>query len=155
MTTRNEIQVANVQSNKSENMVWAVFAQGNEQEKIYCKSPYKAMRYAFFMKKQTGLYISDISLAMLSLAIQKQKEASMTAEQKEVKAHIDEVVDEFIEEHSVDNVLARADEAKRKRPRRSKKSEEAAPAVEAEPEAKPKAKRQRKSSKKQEEKVAA
>ena len=34
MTTRNEIQVANVQSNKSENMVWAVFAQGNEQEKI-------------------------------------------------------------------------------------------------------------------------
>ena len=33
MTTNNSILVANVPSNKSNNMVWAVFAQGNEQEK--------------------------------------------------------------------------------------------------------------------------
>ncbi len=31
MTTNNSILVANVPSNKSNNMVWAVYAQGNEQ----------------------------------------------------------------------------------------------------------------------------
>ena len=31
MTTNNSILVDNVRSNKSDNMVWAVYAQGNEQ----------------------------------------------------------------------------------------------------------------------------
>jgi len=52
MTTNNSILVANVRSNKSENMVWAVYAQGNEQATAYCKSPYKAMRMAFLLKKK-------------------------------------------------------------------------------------------------------
>ena len=144
--TTNSILVSSVRSNKSENNVWAVYVQGQEENKSYCKSPYKAMRYAFFLKKMTGCRIADNSLALLSLEIQKKKDAKLTPEQREAKARIDEAVEQFVEDHSVDNVLAKADEAKRKR--RSKKSE--ATAAEAEP-SKPKAKRQSKASKKQEE----
>ena len=130
MTTRNSIIVEFVHSNKSDNMVWAVFAQGNEQEKSYCKSPYKAMRMAFLLKKRTGLYISDICLSRLSLEIRKLKEAAMSPEQVAAKEHVDELVEEFIEEHSVDKVLAKADEeqakAKGRRKRSSKQSERVA-----------------------------
>ena len=150
MTTNNSILVSSVRSNKSQNNVWAVYVQGQEENKSYCKSPYKAMRYAFFLKKQTGCRIADNSLALLSLEIKLSKEAAMTPEQKEAKKHVDEVVEQIAEEHSVNNVLTKADEAKRKR--RSKKSE-AAPA-EAEP-AKTKAKRQRKPSTKKAKKEVA
>jgi hypothetical protein len=114
MATMNSILVSSVRSNKSENNVWAVYVQGQEEQKSYCKSPYKAMRFAFYLKKVTGCRIADNSLALLSLEIKRQKEASMTAEQKAAKEHIDEVVEQFVEEHSVDNVLAKADEAKAK-----------------------------------------
>ena len=114
MTTNNSILVDNVRSNKSDNMVWAVYAQGNEQQTCYCKSPYAAMKMVFLLKKQTGLYISDICLTRLSLEIRKLKEAALTPEQKEVKEKIDEAVEQFVEEHSVDNVLAKADEEKAK-----------------------------------------
>ena len=140
MTTNNSnnsILVANVRSNKSNNMVWAVYAQGKEQQTCYCKSPYAAMKMAFLLKKQTGLYISDICLARLSLEIRKLKEAAMSPEQVAAKEHVDELVEEFIEEHSVDNVLAKADEEKAKAKGKRKSS-------------KPKA-----SAKKQKEEVAA
>ena len=130
MTTNNSILVANVPSNKSNNMVWAVYAQGNEQATAYCKSPYKAMRMAFLLKKQTGYYISDICLARLSLEIKRLKEAALTPEQKEAKEHFDEAVEQFVEEHSVNNVLAKADEekakAKGKRKASTKKKEKVA-----------------------------
>ena len=137
MTTNNSILVTNVRSNKSDNMVWAVYAQGNEQQTCYCKSPYAAMKMAFLLKKQTGLYISDICLTRLSLEIRKLKEAAMSPEQVAAKEHVDELVEEFIEEHSVDNVLAKADEVKAKAKGKRKSS-------------KPKA-----SAKKQKEEVAA
>ena len=142
MTTRNSIIVEFVHSNKSDNMVWAVFAQGNEQEKSYCKSPYKAMRMAFLLKKRTGLFISDICLARLSLEIKKIKEAALTPEQKEGKARFDEAVEQFIEEHSVNNVLAKADEEQAKAKGRRKAAE-------------PKVKKPREASSKKTEKVAA
>ncbi len=110
----NSILVSSVRSNKSENNVWAVYVQGQEENKSYCKSPYKAMRFAFYLKKLTGCRIAENSLALLSLEIKRIKEASMTAEQKAIKEHVDEVVEEFIEEHSVDNVLAKNDESKTK-----------------------------------------
>jgi hypothetical protein len=72
------------------------------------------MKMAFLLKKQTGLYISDICLARLSLEIRKLKEAALTPEQKEAKEKFDEAVEQFVEEHSVDNVLAKADEEKAK-----------------------------------------
>ena len=95
MTTNNSILVSCVRSNKSDNMVWAVYAQGNEQQTCYCKSPYAAMKMAF---------------------------------QVAAKEHVDELVEEFVEEHSVDNVLAKADEekAKAKGKRKSSKSKASA-----------------------------
>ena len=67
-------------SNKSENNVWAVAITGEEQGQAYCKSPYKAMRFAFMLKKQTGFYIEDDSLHMLSAEIARQKAAAAAAE---------------------------------------------------------------------------
>ena len=70
-----------VKSNKSENNVWAVGITGEEQEQAYCKSAYKAMRFAFMLKKQTGFYIADDSLKSLSEEIARQKAANAAAEQ--------------------------------------------------------------------------
>ena len=67
------IIVTEVKSNKSENNVWMVAITGEEQGKAYCKSPYKAMRFAFLLKKQTGYSIEDASLKALSEEIAKQK----------------------------------------------------------------------------------
>ena len=68
-------------SNKSENNVWAVAITGEEQKQAYCKSTWKAMKFAFLLKKQTGFYIEDESLHMLSEEIARQKaEAAAKAE---------------------------------------------------------------------------
>ena len=75
------IIVSIVKSNKSENNVWAVGITGEEQEQAYCKSAWKAMKFAFLLKKQTGLYIEDDSLKMLSEEIARQKAAAAEAEQ--------------------------------------------------------------------------
>ena len=74
------IIVTVVKSNKSENNVWAVGITGEEQEQAYCKSPYKAMRFAFLLKKQTGFRIEDASLKSLSEEIARQKAAEAAAE---------------------------------------------------------------------------
>lgn len=74
------IIVSVVKSNKSENNVWAVGITGEEQEQAYCKSPYKAMRFAFMLKKQTGFRIEDASLKSLSEEIARQKAAEAAAE---------------------------------------------------------------------------
>ena len=74
------IIVTEVKSNKSENNVWMVAITGEEQGQAYCKSPYKAMRFAFLLKKQTGVRIEDGSLHMLSEEIARQK-AAAAAEQ--------------------------------------------------------------------------
>ena len=75
------IIVSVVKSNKSENNVWAVGITGEEQEQAYCKSAWKAMKFAFLLKKQTGFYIEDDSLKMLSEEIARQKVANAAAEQ--------------------------------------------------------------------------
>ena len=68
------------ESNKSENNVWAVAITGEEQKQAYCKSAWKAMKFAFMLKKQTGFYIDDDSLHMLSAEIARQKAAAAAAE---------------------------------------------------------------------------
>ena len=85
-------------SNKSENTVWAVAITGEKKPQAYCKSAYKAMRFAYLLKKRTSLNISENCLARLSQEIAGQKAAKA--------AEVKEVVEEFIESHSVDNVLA-------------------------------------------------
>ena len=119
MATTNSIFVSSVRSNKSENNVWAVYVQGQEENKSYCKSAYKAMRYAFYLKKLTGCRIADNSLAILAMEIKRIKEAALTAKQKAAKEHVDEAIEQFVEEHSVDNVLAK-DEKKPKKQRKSR-----------------------------------
>ena len=87
------IIVSVVKSNKSENNVWAVGITGEEQEQAYCKSAWKAMKFAFLLKKQTGLYIEDASLKALSEEIARQKadaaaaEAERAAEEDEYGIH--------------------------------------------------------------------
>ena len=75
-----EIIVSVVKSNKSDNNVWAVAISGDEQPSAHCKSAYKAMRFMFMLKKQTGVYISGECLSMLSQEI-----ARVKAEQAEAK----------------------------------------------------------------------
>ena len=121
METR-KIIVSVVKSNKSENNVWAVAITGDEQPSAHCKSAYKAMRFMFLLKKQTGLYIADESLAQLSQEIARTKAAQAEAG----KEKIAEVTQEFIETHSVDAVLATKPETKGKRKPRTKKIVETA-----------------------------
>ena len=82
----NVIIVSVEKSNKSENNVWAVAITGEEQKQAYCKSAYKAMRFAFLLKKQTGFYIEDDSLKMLSEEIARQKAANAAAEAEQPAA---------------------------------------------------------------------
>ena len=82
----NVIIVSVEKSNKSENNVWAVAITGEEQKQAYCKSAYKAMRFAFLLKKQTGFYIEDDSLRMLSEEIARQKAANAAAEAEQPAA---------------------------------------------------------------------
>jgi hypothetical protein len=73
------IIVTVVKSNKSENNVWAVAFTGEEECQAYCKSAYKAMRFAFMLKKQSGCRIDDESLKALSEEIAKLKAESAKA----------------------------------------------------------------------------
>ena len=74
------IIVTVVKSNKSENNVWMVAITGEEQGQAYCKSAYKAMRFAFMLKKQTGFRIEDASLKALSEEIAQLKAAAAEVE---------------------------------------------------------------------------
>ena len=127
------IIVSVVKSNKSENNVWAVAITGEEQKQAYCKSAYKAMRFAFLLKKQTGFYIKDDSLKMLSEEIARQKAAKAVAEAGQEK--LGEVVEEFIESHSVDAVLAEpvAEQPKKKARKPRTKKVQAEPVVDVAP----------------------
>lgn len=116
---KKEIYVSVVKSNNSDNKVWAVAITGEEQPKAHCKTAYKAMRYMFLLKKQTGFHISDNSLAKLSSDIARAKTANVESGSDKIA----EVTQEFIETHSVDNVLAQEPEKKKaKRKPRSKKN---------------------------------
>ena len=106
------IIVSAQKSNKSENTVWAVAITGEENPQAYCKSAYKAMRFAFMLKKQTGLNISDNCLSRLSQEIAEQKAAKA--------AEVQEKVEEFCESHSVDNVLALQPESQAEQPKPKK-----------------------------------
>ena len=110
------IIISIVKSNNSENNVWAVAITGEEKPEGFCKSAYKAMRFAFLLKKRTGVMIDDASLKKLSecIAEQKVKEAEAS------KDKLAEVAQEFVENHSVDAVL----EQEPKKARKSRKKSE-------------------------------
>ena len=67
------IIVNQVKSNRSEFMVWQVAITG-EPFAQYCKSPLKALRFAFMLKKSRGVKISMDAIAALQAEISRQKE---------------------------------------------------------------------------------
>ena len=85
---KREIIVSLVKSNNSDNNVWAVSITGDEQPSAHCKTAYKAMRFMFLLKKQTGLYIAAESLAQLSaeIAFRKAEQAAGVSEASELQA---------------------------------------------------------------------
>ena len=109
------IIISIVKSNNSENNVWAVAITGEEKPEGFCKSACKAMRFAFLLKKRTGVMIDDASLKSLSecIAEQKAKEAEAGHEK------LAEVAQEFIESHSVDAVLKQEPKKARKHRRKA------------------------------------
>ena len=110
--TTNVIIVSHVLSNRSNAMVWAVYVLGTEQYKNYCKSAYSAMKYAFMIKAQHGLQISDNCLTRLSHEIAMEKRAKA--------GKIQQIAEELAEKYSVNNVLQIADKAKKQPRKRSK-----------------------------------
>ena len=60
--------------------IWVVSISGDNTSRVYCKSPYKAMRYAFLLKKRTGLNISDNCLCRVSHEIARSKAPSTAPE---------------------------------------------------------------------------
>lgn len=101
----NTIVVNQAQSNKSENMVWVVSIEGQDDSRQYCKSARAAMKYMFLLKSRTGLYIAKEGLQMLSAEIAKQKNP-------EGVAKIQEAAEAIAEAHDVNRILAQPKEEK-------------------------------------------
>ena len=126
----NTIVVNQAQSNKSENMVWVVSIEGQDDSRQYCKSARAAMKYMFLLKSRTGLYIAKEGLQMLSAEIAKQKapanESSVNArisnaecsgaktivKNPEGVAKIQEAAEAIAEVHDVNRILAQPKEEK-------------------------------------------
>ena len=123
------IIISIVKSNNSENNVWAVAITGEEKPEGFCKSAYKAMRFAFLLKKRTGVMIDDASLKSLSECIAEQKAKEAEAGQDKLA----EVAQEFIESHSVDAVLEQEPKKARK-PRKKAEPKVVAMQPEVQPE---------------------
>lgn len=79
--------------------IWVVSINGHEDGRLFCKSAYSAMRYMFLLKRRTGCMISENCLQRLSFEIARKR--------KECLEKLEAVKEKFIEEHSVDNILAK------------------------------------------------
>lgn len=101
----NTIVVNQAQSNKSENMVWVVSIEGQDDSRQFCKSARAAMKYMFLLKSRTGLYISKQGLQMLSAEIARQKNPGAVAK---IQEHVEAIADA----HDVNRILAQPKEEK-------------------------------------------
>lgn len=101
----NTIVVNQAQSNKSENMVWVVSIEGQDDSRQFCKSARAAMKYMFLLKSRTGLYISKEGLQMLSAEIARLKNP-------EAVAKIQEHVEAIAEAYDVNRILTQPKEEK-------------------------------------------
>jgi hypothetical protein len=107
-----KVIIATVAKTTRENKkIWSVCIEGEEQPAAFCKSAYKAMRFCFLLKKRTeGASISEDCLILLSAEIKEEKAKKAEEANQEGQEKLAEVAQEFIEEHSVDNVLAQQPE---------------------------------------------
>ena len=101
----NTIVVNQAQSNKSENMVWVVSIEGQDDTRQFCKSARAAMKYMFLLKSRTGLYISKEGLQMLSAEIARLKNPEAVAK---IQKHAEAIA----EAHDVNRILAQPKEEK-------------------------------------------
>lgn len=101
----NTIVVNQAQSNKSENMVWVVSFEGQDDSRQFCKSARAAMKYMFLLKSRTGLYISKEGLQMLSAEIARLKNP-------EAVAKIQEHAEAIAEAYDVNRILTQPKEVK-------------------------------------------
>ena len=101
----NTIVVNQAQSNKSENMVWVVSIEGQDDSRQFCKSARAAMKYMFLLKSRTGLYISKEGLQLLSAEIARLKNP-------EAVAKIQEHAEAIAEVYDVNRILAQPKEVK-------------------------------------------
>ena len=101
----NTIVVNQAQSNKSENIVWVVSIEGQDDSRQFCKSARSAMKYMFLLKSRTGLYISKEGLQMLSAEIARLKNP-------EAVAKIQEHAEAIAEAYDVNRILAQPKEEK-------------------------------------------
>lgn len=67
------IIVSQVKSNRSELMVWQVSINEEQSGMQHCTSPLKALRYCFYLKKQSGVKIAPEAIEYLSQEHQLQK----------------------------------------------------------------------------------
>ena len=101
----NTIVVNQAQSNKSENMVWVVSIEGQDDSRQFCKSARATMKYMFLLKSRTGLYISKEGLQMLSAEIARLKNPEAVAK---IQKHAEAIA----EAHDVNRILAQPKEEK-------------------------------------------
>ena len=101
----NTIVVNQAQSNKSENMVWVVSIEGQDDSRQFCKSARAAMKYMFLLKSRTGLYISKEGLQMLSAEIARLKNPEAVAK---IQKHAEAIA----EAYDVNRILAQPKEEK-------------------------------------------
>ena len=101
----NTIVVNQAQSNKSENMVWVVSIEGQDDSRQFCKSARAAMKYMFLLKSRTGLYISKEGLQMLSAEIARLKNPEAVAK---IQKHAEAIA----EAYDVNRILAQPKEVK-------------------------------------------
>ncbi len=87
MNTQSVILAEKAVSGKNTNNVWFVYISSEPSNRLYCTSPYKAMRLAFLLKKRLGLNISDNILARLSFEIARTKAADAAPVPAEKSAH--------------------------------------------------------------------
>lgn len=90
MKANNLILITSGKINKATAHIWVVSISGDNDSRVYCKSPYKAMRYAFLLKKRTGLNISDNCLCRVSHEIARNKAAAPTTEMQPIELLLDE-----------------------------------------------------------------
>ena len=88
----NTIVVNQAQSNKSENMVWVVSIEGQDDSRQFCKSARAAMKYMFLLKSRTGLYISKEGLQMLSAEIARLKNPEAVAK---IQEHVEAIAEAY------------------------------------------------------------
>ena len=90
MNAFNLILITSGKKSEATAHIWVVSIDGRPTSKVYCKSPYKAMRYAFLLKKRTGLNISDNCLTRVSYEIARAKAAATAPADVPMEVNVDE-----------------------------------------------------------------